>query len=133
MDIFYNFKFFTKVQKFFWVIVLGGPAEWVCLRKTQLLRIIYTFYSKANSTSLWCPLGNANWGYGNLVSIWYQKKISTSLLVVIILVHYKWHMWTVHMWDGISGENTQFPGLPTGLSQEGHLAVRQIQSLLFCY
>ena len=98
----------------------------------QLPRVAYTFYSQVNPTSLWCPPGNANWGYGNLASMSHQRKISTSLMVVIILVYNKWNMWTLQLWDGVSRKNTQFPGLPTGWHQEGHLAVKLSTSIKSC-
>ena len=37
-------------------------------------------------------------------------------MVVIILLYYKWHMWTAPLWDGGTSKNTPFPGLPTCLS-----------------
>ena len=108
-----------------------GQGELVCLKRTQLPRVTYTFYSQVNPTYSWCPPGNANWGYSNLVSMCHQKKISTSLMVMI-LVRYKWHMWTVQLRDSVSGKNTQFPGLPTGLHQEGHPAVKLSAPIKSC-
>ena len=98
----------------------------------QLPSIVYIFYSQVNPTSLWCPPGNANWGYGNLACMCRKKKISTYLLVIIILVCYRWHMWTVQLWDVVSGKNIQFPGLPTGLHQKGHSAVKLSASIKSC-
>ena len=87
----------------------------MCRNTTQLLRVTYTFYSQVNSTFLRCPSGNANRGYTNLASMRCQKKISTSFSVAIILVYYKRHQWTVQLRYGVSGKNTQFSGLLTGL------------------
>ena len=53
-------------------------------------------------------------------------------MVVIILICYKWHRWTVQLWDGVYGQNTQFLGLPTGLRQEGYLAVKLFASIKSC-
>ena len=71
------------------------------------------------------------------MAIWHvcaakKKKISTYLLVIIILVCYQWHMWTVQLWDDVSGKNIQFPGLPTGLRQKGHSAVKLSASIKSC-
>ena len=112
--------------------LIGGQGEQMCHKRTELRRVTYAFYSQVNPTSLWCPLGNANLGYGNLASMSHQMKVSTSLLVVIILVCNKWNMWTVQLWDGVSCKNTQFSGLPTGLYQEGHLAVKLSTSIKSC-
>ena len=103
-----------------------------CLKKRQLPRVICTFYSQTNPTSSWRPLGNANWGYDNLASMCHQKKISISLLVVIILVHYKWCMSIVQLSDGASGKNTRFPGLPSSLHQKGYPAVKLSASIKSC-
>ena len=104
----------------------------MCLKTTQLPRVAYTFYSQVNPTSLWCSPGNANWGYGSLAIMCCQKKISASLLIAIILICYKWHVWTVQLWDGLLGKNTQFPCLPTGLLQEEHPTVNLSASIKSC-
>ena len=93
--------------------------------------VVFPYFQQVNPTSLRCSLDNANWGYGNLASMCCQKKISTFLLVVIILLHCKRHMWTIQLWDGASGK-TQSSGLPTSLHQEGHLAVKHSDSIKSC-
>ena len=106
-------------------------GERVCLKRTQLPRVIFTFNSLAHPTS-WCPPGIANWGYGNLASMFSRKKISTSLLVIIILVHNKWCMLFVQLREDVSVKNTQFPGLPTSLCYKGHPIIKLSASVKSC-
>ena len=114
-----------KLKKYIWVLTweksvdFGGQIEWVCLKRTQLPRVTYTFYSQVEPMAIWQGYEPSN-------------KISTSLLVVIRMVRYKWHMLIVQLWDGVSDKNTQFPDLPTGLRQEGHPTVKLSASIKSC-
>ena len=106
------------------------------LKRVQKPRVILYLLLTSQPYFLAVSTGNLFWGrtglqyqasVGCLKSLplfWYWDKDLDRLFL------FRCFVWFLFWWDGVSGKNTRFPGLITGLCQEGHPAVKIFASIL---